>query len=225
MKILSPWMSEEVRPSKTSPEWPRTQLIQRSDDETVPRSVLRDIYKECPDFRLKYREARTWKEVKRCAAPFRYYDYDLRECLEDGQSDRRKYAYGLNERPTAEDMEQIHKMLKSPEKGSLFTQDDSLFLKCDFVSICTDRKAFMNDPPCGTMSQWYNVMGLWPPFFEDATMSKGMEDFRFTAGSDDVRTLFCTGANQTATIIHELAHSRSLLGCKYICIRDVLWLI
>ncbi|KAK5939739.1 hypothetical protein PMZ80_008121 [Knufia obscura] len=186
---------------------PEEQLLRASEDQYVLSRTITTLDEDCPEFRVQFPDARTWKDMKRHAGPqFTIYGEPLLDWLRVAQRDTAAAALGL---PCVDQFREPHKIyskLRSPNPQQLNEASTTKldFSNADFIAV----RALPKEDGTVIASMWdYNVMDLLPAFYADDHVDS-VRDLRLVPDVTDVRDL----SSREETIIHEITHSESSIS-------------
>lgn len=189
---------------------PEEQLLRASEDQYVLSRTITTLDEDCPEFRVQFPDARTWKDMKRHADPqFTIYGEPLLDWLRVAQRDTAAAALGL---PCVDQFREPHKIyskLRSPNPQQLNEASTTKldFSNADFIAV----RALPKEDGTVIASMWdYNVMDLLPAFYADDHVDS-VRDLRLVPDVTDVRDL----SSREETIIHEITHSESSISSEY----------
>lgn len=179
------------------------ELIQISEDRYVVASLMEQIYKDYPDIKSEHPEARTWKELKRCAERHSKDGLPLEQYLVHQQVGCAFADNGLTSARSSNHKTQarITSRLRSRNLFKLEAVEDLKLVDKDCVVV----RAWPKDPEeegySAEMSN-QNVMTLYPDFFAEWWHDSLVETR--VVPETHLREL-CTP--RVRLVLHELCHS------------------
>lgn len=188
--------------------------MRRSEAHHVPARVLHEIYKFCPNFQLKYPDARTWKDIKYCSGAFTINGVFSLDWL------KAQYLYArinlglpfgevLTRAWNTDHLKDIRARVRS---GNVELLENAYDLQLPF-KYCILVRALPKPSPIGAIATMAgeNIMTFYPIFFEgyDGMLEDSLRDFLIIPFETDIRGF--TGG-RVQIVLHELFHSPSVLN-------------